>query len=316
MTRVAAVDCGTNSFRLLVADVDVEAGTLAEVDRRTEIVRMGQGVDATGRISDQALERTLAVARFYAALLEETGAERVAAVATSAVRNASNSDAFLSRLRDVLGAEPRIVSGDEEARLSFAGAVHALPGRPAPYLVVDVGGGSTEVVLGEAAAGPVAAHSVDVGSVRLTERHLHSDPPTPAEIARARAEVLEAIGEVAHRVDLARARTLVGVAGTVTTLTAHALRLPTYDRASVDGAVLPVGVLRAACDDLLALSRTARAELPYLERGRADVIGGGALVWGEILGRVQQESGIDEAVTSEHDLLDRVAWNIGYGAFS
>jgi exopolyphosphatase / guanosine-5'-triphosphate,3'-diphosphate pyrophosphatase len=313
MTRVAAVDCGTNSLRLLVADVDPDAGSLAQVDRRTEIVRIGQGVDAGGRIAAEALERTLAVARFYAAVIAETGAEQVATVATSALRDALNADGFLAGMGDVLGVEPRIISGDEEARLSFAGAARALPDRPGPYLVVDIGGGSTEVVRGESATGPVEARSVDVGSVRLTERHLHSDPPTAAEVERARAHVLEAIEDVAAVVDLARTRTLVGVAGTVTTLTAHALELPTYDPAAVDGAVLPVGVLRAACDDMLARSRADRAQLPYVEQGRVDVIGAGALVWGEILDRIRREAGVNEAVTSEHDILDGLAWSIVAG---
>jgi exopolyphosphatase/guanosine-5'-triphosphate,3'-diphosphate pyrophosphatase len=308
MTRVAVVDCGTNSLRLLVADVDPAAGTLTDVDRRTEIVRIGEGVDATGRIADDALERTLAVARFYAAVVAEAAAERVAVIATSALRDAANRDAFAAGIRDVLGVDPRVVSGDDEARLAFAGAVRMLPRHDGPALVVDIGGGSTELVLGERADGPVEARSVDVGSVRLTERHLHSDPPTKAEVERARADVAEALDVVAEAVDLARARTLVGVAGTVTTLTAHALTLPTYDAEAVDGAVLPVGVLRAACEDMLIRSRASRAELPYLEQGRVDVIGAGALIWGEILDRVQREAGVREVVTSEHDLLDGVAW--------
>lgn len=313
MTRVAAVDCGTNSLRLLVADVDPDAGSLTQVDRRTEIVRIGQGVDAAGRIAAEALERTLAVARFFAAVIAETGAEQIATVATSALRDAVNVDGFLTGMRVALGVAPRIISGDEEARLSFAGAVRALPDRPGPYLVVDIGGGSTEVVLGESPAGPVEARSVDVGSVRLTERYLCSDPPTPAEVERARADVVEAIEDVAAAVDLARTRTLVGVAGTVTTLSAHALELPTYDATAVDGAVLPIGVLRTACDDLLARSRAERAELPYVEQGRVDVIGAGALVWGEILDRVSREAGVSEAVTSEHDILDGLAWSIVAG---
>jgi exopolyphosphatase / guanosine-5'-triphosphate,3'-diphosphate pyrophosphatase len=313
MTRVAVVDCGTNSLRLLVADVDPAGGTLTDVDRRTEIVRIGEGVDATGRITDAALERTLAVARFYAALVAENGAEQVAVVATSALRDATNGEAFTVGMRELLGVEPRIVSGDEEARLTFAGAVRALPDHELPALVVDIGGGSTELVLGERADGPVQARSVDVGSVRLTERHLHSDPPTAAEIERARADVVEGLDDVADAVELRSARTLVGVAGTVTTLTAHALALPTYDAAAVDGAVLPVAVLRAACDDMLARSRAERAELPYVEQGRVDVIGGGALVWGEILDRVQREADAREVVTSEHDILDGVAWSVVQG---
>jgi exopolyphosphatase/guanosine-5'-triphosphate,3'-diphosphate pyrophosphatase len=234
----------------------------------------------------------------------------VAVVATSALRDAANGAAFTVGIRDVLGAEPRIVSGDDEARLAFAGAVRALPHHEGPVLVVDIGGGSTEMVLGESADGPVEACSVDVGSVRLTERHLRTDPPTGAEIEQARADVAAALDRAAEVVELHRARTLVGVAGTVTTLAAHALQLPTYDSAAVDGAVLPVGVLRAACEDMLARSRASRAELPYLERGRVDVIGAGALLWSEILDRVQREAGLREVVTSEHDLLDGIAWSL------
>jgi exopolyphosphatase/guanosine-5'-triphosphate,3'-diphosphate pyrophosphatase len=310
MTRVAAVDCGTNSLRLLVADVDPAAGTLTDVDRRTEIVRIGEGVDATGRIADAALERTLAVARFYAAVVAEAGAERVAVVATSALRDAGNGAGFTAGILDVLGVEPRILSGDDEARLVFAGAVRALPPHEGPVLVVDIGGGSTEVVLGERVDGPIEARSVDIGSVRLTERHLHSDPPTAAEIERARADVVEALDDVAEVVGLGRTRTIVGVAGTITTLTAHALTLPTYDAAAVDGAVLQVAEFRAACQDMLARSRASRAELPYLEQGRLDVIGAGALIWSEILDRVQCEAGVREAVASEHDLLDGIAWSL------
>jgi exopolyphosphatase / guanosine-5'-triphosphate,3'-diphosphate pyrophosphatase len=334
VTRVAAVDCGSNSLRLLVADVDAQAGTLVDVDRRTEIVRLGQGVDATGRLSDEALERTLAVARFYAALAREADAHRVRVVATSALRDAANREAFTSAMHAVFGVDPEIVTGDVEAALSFAGAVWSVRGRghERPYVVVDVGGGSTEVVLGdggddgegdgvdreadggrlgpEPPARTLATRSVDIGSVRLTERHLRSDPPTSAEIARARAEVGEALDAVAATVPLARARTVVGVAGTVTTITAHALELPAYDGGLIDGAVLPLETVRAACADLLARTRAQRAELPYLETGRIDVIGAGALVWSEVLDRIHREAGVTEVVTSEHDILDGIAWSL------
>jgi exopolyphosphatase/guanosine-5'-triphosphate,3'-diphosphate pyrophosphatase len=318
MTRVAAVDCGTNSFRLLVADVDAEAGTLVDVDRRTEIVRLGQGVDATGRLADEALERTLGVARFYAALAREAQVERVRVVATSALRNAADREAFTSGMHTLFGVDPEIVSGDVEAALSFDGALRFVRarGHEGPYLVVDVGGGSTEVVLGEGgddadpAGTPLAARSVDVGSVRLTERHLCSDPPAPAEIERARAELAEALDDVAAAVPLARARTVVGVAGTVTTITAHALELPAYDSDAIDGAVLSVATVRAACADLLGRTRAQRAELPYLESGRIDVIGAGALIWSEVLDRVHHEAGATDVVTSEHDILDGIAWSL------
>ncbi len=315
MTRVAALDCGTNSFRLLVADVDVTAGTLTDVHRRTQIVRLGQGVDASGRIASEALERTLGVARCYAAVAAEAGAERLRIVATSAVRDAANRAAFVDGVRALFGVDPDVVSGEVEAGLSFAGAVRAVRsrGHEGPYLVVDVGGGSTEVVLGDGeagAAGGVDARSVDVGSVRLTERYLRSDPPTSAEIERARAKVVEALDDVAAAVPLGRTRTVVGVAGTVTTITAHALQLPAYDSGAVDGALLPVATVRAACSDLLGRSRARRAELPYLETGRVDVIGGGALVWSEVLARMQREAAVTHVVTSEHDVLDGIAWSL------
>ena len=236
--------------------------------------------------------------------------ERIALVATSALREATNGEAFSAGMRGALGVEPRVISGELEARLSFAGAVRALRDRRGPYLVVDIGGGSTEVVLGGEAAGPIEARSVDVGSVRLTERHLHSDPPTSAEVERARAEVDAALDQVAEVVALDQARTVVGVAGTVTTLTAHALALPTYDAGAVDGAVLPVAVLRVACADMLARSRADRVALPYLEHGRADVIGAGALIWSEVLQRVHRAAGVEEVVTSQHDILDGVAWSL------
>ncbi len=314
MTRVAAIDCGTNSLRLLVADVDADAGTLTDVDRRTEIVRLGEGVDGTGRIGPAALERTLAVARFYAAVAAEAQAQVVRVVATSAARDAADREAFSHGMQELFGVAPEVVSGDVEAALAYAGAVRvvAARGHEGPFLVVDVGGGSTEVVLGdvEGRAGVAAARSVAVGSVRLTERHLHSDPPSADEVEHARADVAAALDEVASAVPLARTRTLVGVAGTVTTVTAHALELPVYDPGEVDGAELEVAAVRAACDDLLHRSRALRAELPYLEAGRVDVIGAGALLWGEIVGRVQREAGIASVVTSEHDVLDGIAWSL------
>ena len=315
MTRVAAIDCGTNALRLLVADVDAEAGTLVDVDRRTEIVRLGEGVDASGRFSDAALERTFAVARFYAAIAADAGVRVARIVATSATRDAADRDRFTAGLHEIFGVEPEVVSGDDEAALAFAGAVRALPDRRdrGPVLVVDVGGGSTEVVLGDDprdGGRVLAARSVDIGSVRLTERHLHTDPPTPAEVERARAEVDEALDAVAETVPIDKATLLVGVAGTVTTVAAHALGLPAYDSGAVDGVTLPVATVRAACADLVSRTRAQRAELPYLEAGRVDVIGAGALVWGQVVGRVQRTAGLTTVMSSEHDILDGVAWSL------
>lgn len=314
MTRVAAIDCGTNSIRLLVADVDPAAGTLTDVVRRMEVVRLGQGVDRTGRIAPEALERTLDATRRYAAECRELGVEAVRFVATSASRDAENRDEFVAGVREALGVEPEVIGGVEEAALSFRGATGVLGSRHAgPYLVVDLGGGSTEVVLGEHT--PDAAYSMDVGCVRITERHLRTDPPTDAEVAAAQADVRAALDLAARHVPFGKAATLVGLAGSVTTVTAHALRLPAYDPSAIDGAVLPVDDVVAACDDLLVRDRASRAALGFMHPGRVDVIGAGALVWREVVDRVRAEVAaaggeLTEVVTSEHDILDGIAWSI------
>jgi exopolyphosphatase/guanosine-5'-triphosphate,3'-diphosphate pyrophosphatase len=314
VTRVAAIDCGTNSIRLLVADVDPDAGTLTDLDRRMEVVRLGQGVDRTGRIAPEAMARTLDATRRYAAVCRELGVEAVRFVATSASRDAENRDEFVAGVREALGVEPEVIGGVEEAQLSFRGATGVLGAdHRAPYLVVDLGGGSTEVVLGERA--PEAAYSMDVGCVRITERHLRSDPPAADEVAAAEADVRAALDVAAQHVPLGRAATLVGLAGTVTTVTAHALDLPAYDPAAIDGAVLPVDAVVAACDDLLARDRDARAALGFMHPGRVDVIGAGALVWRAVVERVRAEVAaaggeLTEVVTSEHDILDGIAWSV------
>jgi exopolyphosphatase/guanosine-5'-triphosphate,3'-diphosphate pyrophosphatase len=303
------MDCGTNSLRLLVADLDPGAGTARDVVRRMEIVRLGQGVDRTGRIAPEAMERTLRVTREYAEVCRAAGVERVRFVATSATRDAANRDEFVAGVRAVLGVEPEVVPGGVEAALSFAGATRGLDGAaPGPHCVVDIGGGSTEVVLG--GDRPEAASSVDVGCVRLTERHLRSDPPSADEVRAATADVEAALDRVADVVPLARARTLIGLAGSVTTVTAHALRLPGYEPERIHGAVLPVDVVRAACTDLLAMTRPQRAALPYMHPGRVDVIGAGALVWRCVVERLAAEAGIGQVRASEHDILDGIAWSL------
>lgn len=309
--RVAAVDCGTNSLRLLVADARRD-GTLSDVLRRTEVVRLGYGVDRTGRLDDAAVARTLARCEEYAGSCRALGVDRVRFVGTSASRDARNADAFVAGVRAVFaqwGTAPEVVSGDEEAAMAFRGAASsvAAAGHPGPYLVVDLGGGSTELVRGTAA--PEAGRSFDIGSVRLTERHLHSDPPTPAEVAAALGDVDAALAEAERVVGLAGVRTVVGVAGTVTTVTAHALRLPAYDPAVVHLAALTPAQVREACDDLLAMTRAERAALPYLQPGREDVIGAGALVWREVVARAEA-AGAGTVVTSEHDILDGIAASI------
>ena len=314
VTRVAAIDCGTNSIRLLVADVDPAAGTLVDLERSNEVVRLGQGVDRTGLLAPEALARTIDAARRYHDVCERLGVEAVRFVATSATRDARNRDEFVVGVRDALGVDPEVVAGDEEARLSFRGATGVLGGRfDAPFLVVDLGGGSTELVLG--ATAPEAAVSMDVGSVRLTVGHLHDDPRSGVQLAAAWADVLRALDAAARVVPLGRAVTLVGLAGSVTTLTAHALGLDRYDRTRIDGAVLGVDEVLRSCDDMLSRTRAQRASLPYLHPGRVDVIGAGALVWRDVVRRVRDEvdaagGSLTQVVTSEHDILDGIAWSI------
>lgn len=324
--RVAAVDCGTNSLRLLVADVTPAgapggAPSLVDVVRRMEVVRLGEGVDRTGAFAPAALERTLAATARCAETISATGAQRVRFVATSASRDVSNADLLRDGVRQRLGVEADVVTGLEEASLSFAGATAGLgvasttSGAPrSPCLVVDLGGGSTELVLGvPGSAQAPLAHSMDVGCVRLTERHALSDPPTPAQVAAVRADVRAAIDRAAADVPLADARLLVGVAGTVTTITAHALRLDAYDPQRLHGSVLGVPDVLTACEELVAMTRDQRAALPFMHPGRVDVIGAGALVWSEVVTAVSRASGISEVITSEHDILDGIALALAAG---
>ncbi|MGX5656794.1 Ppx/GppA phosphatase family protein [Geodermatophilus nigrescens] len=316
MTRVAAVDCGTNSIRLLVADVPPE-GAHTDLLRRMEVVRLGQGVDATGRLAPEAIERTRVVLAEYAAQSRDLGATAVRMVATSATRDAANRADFEAMVRDTLGLPPDVVPGDEEARLSFLGATASLdaaaaahggpPPRP-PYLVVDIGGGSTEFVLGDA-GGVRAARSVDIGCVRLTERHLHGDPPSADEIGRSEADIRAALAEVAAAVPVGEAATLVGLAGSVTTVAALALRLPAYDAAAIHGSRIPVAAVRSVTAGLLTASRERRAAEPVMHPGRVDVIGAGALV----LRVVMDAFALDEVVVSEHDILDGIALRLARG---
>ena len=307
--RVAAIDCGTNSIRLLIADLNPETGTLVDLDRRMEVVRLGQGVDRTGEIAPDAMARTLEATGRYAELCRAAGVSAVRFVATSATRDARNREEFVLGVREILGVKPEVVPGFEEAELSFLGATGGLAAEhEPPFLVVDLGGGSTEVVLGE--SGVQAALSVDIGCVRLTERHLRSDPPSARELAAATLDVQAALDRVAARVPLARARTLIGLAGSVTTVTAHALDLPGYDPAVIHGATLPVADVLGACDELIAMPRKDRAKLPYMHPGRVDVIGAGALVWRLLVERVSTAARLTEVVASEHDILDGICWSL------
>jgi len=303
MTRVAAVDCGTNALRLLVADIDGDVQQ--DVDRRLEIVRLGQGVDRTGRFAPDALARTLGVVEAYARRIDALGVEQVRMVATSAGRDASDRERFAAGVRAVLGVTPEVISGEEEARLSFAGATRALPPSvPAPYLVTDVGGGSTELVFGS--AGPEAARSVDVGCVRLTERYFHADPPHPAEVVAARTEIDAALDDAAGVVPISAARSVLGLAGSVTTVAAIYLDLAEYDSTVVHHARIPRTAVRAISDRLLALTYEERAVIPVMHPGRVDVIAAGALV----LRCVMDRAGVDEVIASEADILDGIAWEL------
>jgi exopolyphosphatase/guanosine-5'-triphosphate,3'-diphosphate pyrophosphatase len=311
VSRVAAVDCGTNSIRLLIADIS--GGLLRDVHRETRIVRLGQGVDATGQFAPEAIARTRAALADYAELLKAHNVERVRMVATSAARDVANRDDFFAMTADVLGAVipgavAEVITGAQEAELSFRGAVGELDSAGAPFVVVDLGGGSTEIVLGRQAV--TASYSADIGCVRLTERCLHSDPPTPQEVAAARQVVAEKLDEALRVVPVESARTWVGLAGTMTTLSALAHHLTTYDAAAIHLSRVPGGDLLAVCDRLIGMTRSERAALPPMHPGRVDVIGGGAIVVQELARELRARAGIDELTVSEHDILDGIALSI------
>ncbi len=304
MTKVAAFDCGTNSVRLLVADIDVESGTSEELVREMRVVRLGQGVDRTGRIADASLQRVFAAVEDYMGLVGEHGATKVRFCATSAARDAENAEDFLAGIKNRTGVAAEIIDGDEEARLSFAGATRSLPPLPDPLLVIDIGGGSTELILGNADGGILAAESLDIGSVRLTERHLAGDPPTKEEIVAAIADIDRALDGCS--VDPADAGAVIGVAGTVTTLAAAVLDLSTYDPVIIHHSVLRPDAVQGAVTRLLTLLVEQRAALPYMHPGRADVIGAGGL----ILDRILRRTTVRSMLVSEHDILDGIAWSL------
>ena len=362
MTRVAAIDCGTNTIRLLIADARASSGgavRLVPLVRLNEIVRLGQGVDRTGRLDEAALERTLAVVGDYADRCRELGAQSVRFVATSATRDASNRAVFVEGVRELLDVEPEVVSGQEEARLSFAGsllgadgggafpsaaagpagseaaataepdadpvdpAAHARPGarsdagvRPGASgtrrLVTDLGGGSTELVLGVDA--PAAAYSMNTGSVRVTERYL-ADGVTPAAEAAARDHVRALLDRAGAVVDLGATRELVGLAGTITTVTAHALGLESFEPEAIDGARLDVGTALASCEAIVHSTAAERESWGYLRPGRRDVIAAGARGWSEVIARVVEATAarghrLTCTVTSLHDILDGIALSL------
>jgi exopolyphosphatase/guanosine-5'-triphosphate,3'-diphosphate pyrophosphatase len=309
--RVGAIDCGTNSIRLLIADDD--DGRLRDVHREMRIVRLGQGVDATGEFAPEALARTRSALSDYAELMRSRQVARVRMVATSAARDVANRDEFFTMTADVLGtvvdgAVAEVITGEQEATLSFHGAVGELETAAAPFVVVDLGGGSTEIVLGTDDVD--ASFSADIGCVRLTERCLHSDPPTADEIAAARQVVRDGLDAALREVPIDKARTWVGVAGTMTTLSALAHKMPTYDSDAIHLSRVRFAELLPVCAELIAMPRAQRAALGPMHEGRVDVIGGGAVIVEELAHVLGGRAGIDELVVSEHDILDGIALSI------
>lgn len=307
MSRFAAIDCGTNAIRLLIADVIDDA--LVEVDRRMLTVRLGEGIDATGQFAPAALERTFQAVDDYAEQIQRSGVEALRMVATSASRDARNAQTFIDGVRDRLGIEPEVVSGNEEAELSFVGAVRGLAthGLSSPLLVADIGGGSTELVLGDPRTSRIdARYSMDIGCVRMTERHLHSDPPTAQEIDATVATIDEALDRASQHVPIDEVASFVGLAGSVTTVAALAHGLPEYDSAAIHGLVTSGQQIDAVTDRLLRMTRAERADEPVMHPGRVDVIAGGALVLRQLMARLP----VDSVVAGETDLLDGIVYKL------
>ena len=300
--RVAAIDCGTNSIRLLIADI--EGNSFREVTRLMEVVRLGQGVDQTGQFHPDAIARTLAAVDKYAAEIAKRGVQKIRFCATSATRDASNRELFIEGVYERLGVRPEVISGEEEASLSFMGATKDLPASDGPFLVVDIGGGSTEFVIGTDHV--EAAKSVNIGCVRMTERHFVSSDPEPGEIAAATQDIDEAIAQAAKVVPITSAKTLIAVAGTATTVAAAALKLAEYDRYAIHLSHISAEDVHAASKMFFALKRDERAALGYMHPGRVDVIPAGSLV----LSRIMLATGAKEFVASESDILDGMAWSL------
>ena len=300
--RVAAIDCGTNSIRLLIADID--GNNFREVVRDMEIVRLGQGVDETGQFHPDAIARTLAAVDKFAAEIAKRGVEKIRFCATSATRDATNRHLFVDGVRERLGIELEVISGDEEAALSFAGAIKDLDPSNGPFLVVDIGGGSTEFVFGTSTV--EAARSVNIGCVRMTERHFASDPATAEQIELARTDIQAAIAQAAAVVPITKAKTLVAVAGTATTVAAAALDLPEYDRYAIHLSRISAQQTHDAATMFATSSREQRLALGYMHPGRVDVIAAGSLVLSEIM----KATGASEFVASESDILDGMAFSL------
>ena len=300
--RVAAIDCGTNSIRLLIADID--GNNFREVVRDMEIVRLGQGVDETGQFHPDAIARTLAAVDKFAAEIAKRGVEKIRFCATSATRDATNRHLFVNGVRERLGIELEVITGEEEAALSFAGAIKDLDPSNGPFLVVDIGGGSTEFVFGTSTV--EAARSVNIGCVRMTERHFASDPASSEQIESARNDIQAAIAQAAAVVPITKAKTLVAVAGTATTVAAAALVLPEYDRYAIHLSRISAQQTHDAATMFAISTREQRLSLRYMHPGRVDVIAAGSLVLSEVI----KATGATEFVASESDILDGMAFSL------
>jgi len=300
--RVAAIDCGTNSIRLLIADID--GSNFREIYRTMEIVRLGQGVDQNKAFHPDAIARTLAAVDLFAQEISKRGVEHIRFCATSATRDATNRELFIDGVKKRLGVEPEVISGEEEARLSFIGATKEFAQSDAPFLVVDIGGGSTEFVYGHSDV--EFAKSVNIGCVRMTERNIHSDPPKTEEIENARRDIQEAIAVAASIVPITQAKTLIAVAGTATSVAASALNLETYDRHLIHLSRVSAEQTHHAAITFAAMNAEERSNVGFLHPGRADVFAAGSLVLSEIM----KATGAKEFVASEADILDGIAWSL------
>ena len=304
MKRVAAIDCGTNSIRLLISDIDTSTNTATDVVREMRIVRLGEGVDKTNAFSPRALERTFKAVDEYEKLLVKHNVEHVRFVATSATRDAQNKAMFIKGVIDRLRIVPEVIAGVEEAALSFDGATRSLRQKhSAPFLVIDLGGGSTELVIGDKE--PTGAYSMDVGCVRMTERHTPGGNPTKAQEEAIRTDVRNAIKVAGTKVDWKKAQTVVGVAGTVTTVAAHVLNLKTYDPEVLHGAIITAEQISQTAQDFISLTPAQRGALPYMHEGRIEVITAGSIVLDEVMKGI----GAKNLIASERDILDGVTWS-------
>jgi exopolyphosphatase/guanosine-5'-triphosphate,3'-diphosphate pyrophosphatase len=308
MSRVAAIDCGTNSIRLLIADI--EGDNFREIYRTMEIVRLGEGVDRNKQFAPAAIERTLRAVSEFALEIKRRGATRIRFCATSATRDASNRDLFINGVFEILGVKPEVISGDEEAQLTFEGAVRQLHPSDAPFLVVDIGGGSTEFVIGHSAV--EAAKSVNIGCVRMSERHFSSSPPSIDSMTSAIEDIDGAIDAASLVVPISEAKTVIAVAGTATTVAAAGLGLDSYDRYAIHLSRIPSSKVSEITEQFLKMTRDEIAALGYMHPGRVDVIAAGSLILDRILKRIKAA----EFVASESDILDGIAWSIANGAKS